>query len=262
MPRAASPRTANRSFRASTRKSLGIARRACGGGVTFRSKPVEVGRIAQTDRRSKRVMGDDGERSLARLLPLRRRQRVGSRDRRLSLREVNMVPVHPGRILKRELEARGLSANVWRWLCACLRADHRHPQRQAGNLGGDGAEARPLFRQQRAILDESADRLSSWHGGARNRRSRQRRGHARRSLKAPAVFAATPVSFQSRQSRVVRSRNMGNQAMTAPKELRVSKDRRTLTVIFPDHAPLVCRRSCCGCCRLRPKCRAIRRSSA
>ena len=27
--------------------------------------------------------------------------------------------------------------------------------------------------------------------------------------------------------------------MTAPKELRVSKDRRTLTIIFPDHAPLV-----------------------
>ena len=27
--------------------------------------------------------------------------------------------------------------------------------------------------------------------------------------------------------------------MTAPKELRVSKDRRTLTVIFPDHEPLV-----------------------
>ncbi|PWJ85986.1 DUF971 family protein [Pseudaminobacter salicylatoxidans] len=25
--------------------------------------------------------------------------------------------------------------------------------------------------------------------------------------------------------------------MTAPKELRVSKDRRTLTVTFPDHAP-------------------------
>lgn len=26
--------------------------------------------------------------------------------------------------------------------------------------------------------------------------------------------------------------------MTAPKELRVSKDRRTLTVTFPDHAPI------------------------
>lgn len=27
--------------------------------------------------------------------------------------------------------------------------------------------------------------------------------------------------------------------MAAPKELRVSKDRRTLTVTFPDHAPIV-----------------------
>jgi len=32
---------------------------------------------------------------------------------------------------------------------------------------------------------------------------------------------------------------MGNEAMTAPRELRVSKDRRTLTILFADHAPLV-----------------------
>jgi DUF971 family protein len=45
-------------------------------------------------------------------------------------------------------------------------------------------------------------------------------------------------SFQSQQSRVVGSREMRNEAMTAPRELRVSKDRRTLTVVFPDHEPL------------------------
>jgi hypothetical protein len=77
-----------------------------------------------------------------------------------------MRPVHPGRILKDEIEARGLSANA---LALALRTpsgritDTLNGKR--GVFARDRAMARPLFRHQRAVLAQFADRLGT--GGRR-----------------------------------------------------------------------------------------------
>src|SRR3954469_14037008 len=56
-------------------------------------------------------MGHDGQRPLAYLLRISQGRRLRGRNRGLSQR-LNMAPVvHPGRLLKREMAARKLSAN-------------------------------------------------------------------------------------------------------------------------------------------------------
>src|SRR5260370_17808755 len=63
-------------------------------------------------RRSTRTMGDDGERPLAHLFRISQGRRARSRNRGLPPRLNTMAPVvHPGRLLKREMVARRLSAN-------------------------------------------------------------------------------------------------------------------------------------------------------
>src|SRR3954465_9275747 len=57
-------------------------------------------------------MGDDRQRALAYLFRIPPRRRPRGRNRGLSQRVNTMAPVvHPGRLLKRELAARKLSAN-------------------------------------------------------------------------------------------------------------------------------------------------------
>ncbi|MGC9959351.1 HigA family addiction module antitoxin [Roseiarcus sp.] len=81
-----------------------------------------------------------------------------------------MRPVHPGRILKREIEARRLSANA---LAIALRTPSgRVTDILNGKRGlspetamrlaryfGNSAPPRPLLRQQRAVLAQFADGL-------------------------------------------------------------------------------------------------------
>jgi plasmid maintenance system antidote protein VapI len=70
-----------------------------------------------------------------------------------------MMPVHPGRILKRELKARDLSANG---LALALRVPSG---RITGILNGQGGDTRhsaavgTLFRQQPPVLGELANSL-------------------------------------------------------------------------------------------------------
>src|SRR5215217_3233662 len=57
-------------------------------------------------------MGVDDQWCVAALFQVRRRTCLRCRDRRLSLMESMMFEVHPGAILKEELEARGMSGNA------------------------------------------------------------------------------------------------------------------------------------------------------
>ena len=57
-----------------------------------------------------------------------------------------MKPVHPGRLLRREMQARKLSANALALaLRVQLRPHHRHPERKARRLPGDAMRLARYF---------------------------------------------------------------------------------------------------------------------
>jgi len=85
-----------------------------------------------------------------------------------------MKPIHPGRILKREITARKLSANK---LALSLRVpsgritqilnEKRGVSGDTGGQWGHGAAALPLFWKQCSILDEPSSQIRT--GGCRTR---------------------------------------------------------------------------------------------
>ena len=68
-----------------------------------------------------------------------------------------MQAVHPGRILKREMAERGLSANALARLAHALGQDHGYTERKTRRFARDRLASWSLFRQQRPVLVELAD---------------------------------------------------------------------------------------------------------
>src|SRR5689334_4207008 len=91
-------------------------------------------------------MGDDYQRAVALVFPLRGRPRLGCGNCRLSLR-TNMFEVHPGSILKEELEARNMSGNA---LALALRIN-------SGRVS-------EILNERRAISPDTALRLGRYFG--------------------------------------------------------------------------------------------------
>src|SRR5215468_2047563 len=85
---------------------------------------------------------------MADLLPVQGRARLRGRGRGLSLR-TQMVPIHPGRILRRELRARELSANA---LARALRVP-------SGRIVD-------ILNGKRSVTAETALRLGRYFGNA------------------------------------------------------------------------------------------------
>src|ERR1017187_7581484 len=95
-------------------------------------------------------MGDDGERSLAHLFRIPQRRCPRGRNRGLSQRLSAMAPVvHPGRLLKRELVARKLSAN-----------------RLSLDIGVPSGRITDILNGRRAITADTAVRLGRYFGNS------------------------------------------------------------------------------------------------
>ena len=96
-----------------------------------------------------------------------------------------MKPVHPGRLLRREMQARDLSANALALaLAGQLRPHHRDPERKARRVPGDGDAAGALFRQQCALLAQFADDIRTGDRGGGAWRTDRRRGRARDRMRS------------------------------------------------------------------------------
>src|ERR1700759_761908 len=95
-------------------------------------------------------MGHDRERPLANLLRISQGRCSERRDRSLSqgLRDM-LVAAHPGRLLKRELVARGVSAN-----------------RLALDLGVPSGRITDILNARRAITADTAVRLGRYFGNS------------------------------------------------------------------------------------------------
>src|SRR6266851_2573624 len=95
-------------------------------------------------------MGDDGQRALAYLLRISQGRRLRGRDRRLPQRLNVMTPVsHPGRLLKRELAARKLSAN-----------------RLSLDIGVPSGRITDILNGRRSITADTAVRLGRYFGNS------------------------------------------------------------------------------------------------
>src|ERR1700686_345964 len=93
-------------------------------------------------------MGDDGERPLAHLFRISQGRLVRSRNRGLSPRLNAMAPVvHPGRLLKREMAARKLSAN-----------------RLSLDIGVPSGRITDILNGRRGITADTAVRLGRYFG--------------------------------------------------------------------------------------------------
>src|ERR1700731_2756600 len=94
-------------------------------------------------------MGNDRERALARLLRIPQGRRVRRRDRGLP-QGIVMTPVaHPGRLLKRELAARKLSAN-----------------RLSLDIGVPSGRITDILNARRSITADTAVRLGRYFGNS------------------------------------------------------------------------------------------------
>jgi addiction module HigA family antidote len=94
-----------------------------------------------------RTMGDDGQRRLAYLLRVSKRRCSRGRNRGLPQR-LNMASVvHPGRLLKREMTARKLSAN-----------------RLSLDIGAPSGRITDILNLRRAITADGAVRLGRYFG--------------------------------------------------------------------------------------------------
>ena len=72
-----------------------------------------------------------------------------------------MLPIHPGRILRRELRARELSANALARAARAVGAHRRHPQRQARDQRRDGRHAIKVPWGITTVLAEPAEELGA-----------------------------------------------------------------------------------------------------
>ena len=143
----------------------GSAPRPCG----VAEQPV--GSAAGRPRRSAQ---HSRQRAMARLLPLDRPGAVRRRDRGLSLSEFDMNakngmrPVHPGEVLRDELDELGLSANALsKALDVPVNRGDDDPERPARHERGHGAAVGAVFRDDAAPMAELAADLGASPGGAR-----------------------------------------------------------------------------------------------
>ena len=84
-----------------------------------------------------------------------------------------MTPVHPGEILREELDALGLSANALaKALGVPVNRHHDDPERSAGHKRGHSAQTRTLFRDDAATLDEPPEVPGSFVGRRSSRDER------------------------------------------------------------------------------------------
>jgi antitoxin HigA-1 len=96
------------------------------------------------------TMGDDGERPLAHLFRISQGRRARGRNRGLPPRLNAMAPVvHPGRLLKREMVARKLSAN-----------------RLSLDIGVPSGRITDILNGRRAITADTAVRLGRYFGNS------------------------------------------------------------------------------------------------
>jgi addiction module HigA family antidote len=96
------------------------------------------------------AMGDDGQRALAYLLRISQGLCLRGRDRRLPQRLNIMAPVsHPGRLLKRELVVRKLSAN-----------------RLSLDIGVPSGRITDILNSRRSITADTAVRLGRYFGNS------------------------------------------------------------------------------------------------
>src|SRR5689334_14344669 len=132
-------------FRNGYRPAAGAERRQ----IAERPEPVEERWAAQAQGRPQRAMGDDGQRALAHLLRVSQRRCLRRRDRRLPQR-LAMAPLsHPGRLLKRELAARKLSAN-----------------RLSLDIGVPSGRITDILNARRSITADTAVRLGRYFGNS------------------------------------------------------------------------------------------------
>ena len=96
-----------------------------------------------------------------------------------------MKAIHPGRVLRRELESRKMSANA---LALALRTPSGRigDILQARNLARNGAAARPLLRRQRDVLAQPPDGLRIGGGGGNARRAHRGGGEAVGGVTTPS----------------------------------------------------------------------------
>src|SRR3979490_120692 len=95
-------------------------------------------------------MGDDGERPLAYLFRISQGRRARSRNRGLPPRLNAMAPVvHPGRLLKREMAARKLSAN-----------------RLSLDIGVPSGRITDILNGRRGVTADTAVRLGRYFGNS------------------------------------------------------------------------------------------------
>ncbi len=150
-------------------------------------KPVEVGRPAQADRRPQGSVGDDGPGASA--FAPRTVMHGTSGSSTIMRGHGTMKAIHPGRILRRELESRKMSANA---LALALRTPSGRivDILQARNLARNGAAARPLLRRQRNVLAPPPNGLRIGGGGGNARRAHRGGGEAVGGVTTPSTDEA------------------------------------------------------------------------
>ena len=85
-------------------------------------------------------------------------------------RKSNPPPIHPGELLREELQEIGVSLNeLGRALRVPNEPDQRDREWKKGHHGGHSHASGSLLRHVAAVLAESSERLRSWK--SQNRRS-------------------------------------------------------------------------------------------
>jgi addiction module HigA family antidote len=112
--------------------------------------PLKSVGLLQAEGRAQEAVGDDSERVLAHLLRVSQGRSLRGGNRRLPQRVRTMPPaIHPGRLLKRELDARKLSAN-----------------RLALDIGVPSGRITDILNSRRSITADTAVRLGRYFGNS------------------------------------------------------------------------------------------------